>query len=1414
MTPRPGTVPGGSEVDPVEFASRFVDQMANKDLKYTTLYNCLLGSEESNPISGFLDHDYPPVFERGLMPKDVFTTVHTAPIPSELQELLNQPDVDSVQMGLFPEIYRAWMTIDSDLYLWDFRDGSDLSFYDGLKESIITMALVPVRPRVFRPSIQHLLCVSTISSIVVLGFITTQGSSSENPVLELVSQPIFVISTDEVRFPVIAGADTGRIFLGALDGTLHEIAYQSERGWISDRCWKTNLTRSIFSSILPKFLTSSNPDSIAQIVADNARKLLFTRSSSGAVVAYDLGHDGQTFRSVGSLSFDTIVSNVMKISRNTLEPNFVRKIISIGVIEYGELNLVAVTDSGCRIYFSCYSPPQSVNRGPNVRPQVFNLVHVRMPPGYCPTSGTRKPPFGHSAYISHGVYTFVTKASQDQDATWFIVPLMYPSQHCAEVCSVHMLPGYVRDITAIPLQTTNGLDLNKSQLPDVVTQHLAWSRQIVVLTPNGTVVFRQSKPFELLRDLLIERKGPENIKGHFELCASREQPLANVVLLASHPYNHLEPGIYDLATKAFFMYGSISESNQQSRPNISPAGAGTFDAHHATFPGGMHDSTIVFNPNVVSTPNRDRERFASFQDAFGASSPQSPIPGTSFSSPLGQQFNVTGVPNQQSFYPGAQQPQYASQFQQTGVPQQFHPGAYQPSPQQDMYSPYTPRHDALYLVVARILLPFWHQQLIKVSNPEGPNAVKLITPNINGDEVGYAITFLGSVLTFINNNPSLYISRVNVTPTSMNTPDARRALNQEQEKNSIAALRNFLSLTLEVLGMWKLLCEHQFHIVLHGVDDRLHNSTMKELVVNGYSTVAIIINALVSKYLGDNAAVDAISIRLREVCPTLFKNEDAIGSKVAEILAKVKIISDRRDREGMLQEALHLCEEICGHGRINIRNFCKQFAELGFPQGAVRLCLSSAQASDPNQLALMTLRNSNDSTALQAYQKRLEIYKIVLDILDGFISTAATRQSPLLKQAQPPSDDQLSPEKAKEYADVMIRAVLSSEDEPFHIALYNWLMDRKLFDRLLEIKHPYLDSFLQRAADSVVSGQWPSDVPNPNDTRVLDLLWRHHEMNHNYLAAAQILSKLSESTTTNLNLYQRMEYLSRAIICCKSCNSQGELLEQLEAKLEVARIQKMILEWVNMKLQSQVGGTVGAGGEDGSHVIEAKTLQDLAGRLNAQLYNITTLYGDYATPLKLHDIRLEIFYSAGHAEKQLIESLWADIVEAELQASERHSLESQMEIIRRKLVSMGRKFKNAPAFFPVEYLVEHLETMKPAENADPGWVFKTMLDVGIPYTELLLVYERLWRKLISRQAAGTASVDIQIANVIVMMIGVFVNDSINFQLNFMQRAELIEKCKDLVAQMIVEFSSRFEASAKEIAQKLTLIKDRLDRLQR
>ncbi len=38
------------------------------------------------------------------------------------------------------------------------------------------------------------------------------------------------------------------------------------------------------------------------------------------------------------------------------------------------------------------------------------------------------------------------------------------------------------------------------------------------------------------------------------------------------------------------------------------------------------------------------------------------------------------------------------------------------------------------------------------------------------------------------------------------------------------------------------------------------------------------------RYLKDNASTDAISHRLREICPSLYANEDAISSKAHEML--------------------------------------------------------------------------------------------------------------------------------------------------------------------------------------------------------------------------------------------------------------------------------------------------------------------------------------------------------------------------------------------------------------------------------------------------------------------------------------------------------------------------------------------------
>lgn len=72
--------------------------------------------------------------------------------------------------------------------------------------------------------------------------------------MQLMSKPIFVLSTDNIAINVILGSNDGRIFLGGRDGCLYEIHYQAESSWFGKRSRKINHSQSIVTYMLPSFL--------------------------------------------------------------------------------------------------------------------------------------------------------------------------------------------------------------------------------------------------------------------------------------------------------------------------------------------------------------------------------------------------------------------------------------------------------------------------------------------------------------------------------------------------------------------------------------------------------------------------------------------------------------------------------------------------------------------------------------------------------------------------------------------------------------------------------------------------------------------------------------------------------------------------------------------------------------------------------------------------------------------------------------------------------------------------------------------------------------------------------------------------------------------------------------------------------
>ena len=124
-------------------------------------------------LSGLQESDYPALGGGAATSAEAASlrqrsTVERVPLPAELVEHFGNMQCNCM-MGLFPDAGRAWLTIDSDIYVWRFEDGSDLAYFDGLGDTILSVGMLEPKKGIFQPHIKQLLCLTTAVEIVLLG---------------------------------------------------------------------------------------------------------------------------------------------------------------------------------------------------------------------------------------------------------------------------------------------------------------------------------------------------------------------------------------------------------------------------------------------------------------------------------------------------------------------------------------------------------------------------------------------------------------------------------------------------------------------------------------------------------------------------------------------------------------------------------------------------------------------------------------------------------------------------------------------------------------------------------------------------------------------------------------------------------------------------------------------------------------------------------------------------------------------------------------------------------------------------------------------------------------------------------------------------------------------------------------------
>ena len=348
-------------------------------------------------LSGLQEPDYPSMEGLGATGLNQRSMMRKVPLPAELVEHFGHMQCNCL-IGLFPELERAWLTIDSDIYVWRFADGRDLAYFDGLADTILSVGLLEPKKGIFRPHIRHLLCLTTPVEIVLLGVTFTMTENEEE--MQLLPEPLFTLSTDSTHMLCVKGTASGRVFLGGKDGSLYEFVYKAEDGWFSKKATKVNHSTSTFSFLVPGFINAalSEEDPLVQIEVDDSRNVLFTRSEKGSIQVFDLGSDGQQLNKVAAITQQSIVKEAAKVALNVDKSNFF-PIVGINALTNAEsfhLGLVAVTASGVRLYFS------TVDNTSTIRPSGLNLMHVRLPPGFAASSPAGRPSKVHMSYYKNG----------------------------------------------------------------------------------------------------------------------------------------------------------------------------------------------------------------------------------------------------------------------------------------------------------------------------------------------------------------------------------------------------------------------------------------------------------------------------------------------------------------------------------------------------------------------------------------------------------------------------------------------------------------------------------------------------------------------------------------------------------------------------------------------------------------------------------------------------------------------------------------------------------------------------------------------------------------------------------------------------------------------------------------------------
>ncbi|KAI3427442.1 hypothetical protein D9Q98_010357 [Chlorella vulgaris] len=1088
--------------------------------------------------------------------------------------------------GVFPEIKRAWASVDNSLFLWRFDKWQDVPIeYSGEEQAIVAVGLAKPRPGVFVDAIQHLLVLCTTTEIVLLGVCCSRGPGSGGDECEEVSLqalPLYSVPADNVTMVTVAPTADGRIFLGGADGHLYELQYSAGDSWRSKRCQKvchTGGLRHLLPSFLPSFLWGS-PSALVEICVDNQRHFLYTRSQASVLQVFDLGADGTSAPSKAAESSEFLQDAARALGGRDVfgrgggdrKGAAVVYMAPIPPSQSHRLHLLTVTADGRRVYWGAASSRYgSQPAGPRPDRLRAEVARQAMPSssaagggtGRLGAAGSHGPVRGLevvAAHYSNGVLLLAEAAAGESRTRLFMLS---------------------RDLSIPPVGTATGTHVAVSGLREAVSQ-------LEVHTPGEACAIRSvPRPPPLLLGAAL---APVAVRD--ELTTQNMGPAPRFVMVTTAGVMEVEK------MRPVDVLAQLLEQRDAAK----------LDAFFTSY-GAAEAAAMCILLATAGPPQASASVVAQAKAAL-------------------DNPRLCGEPQLRDAADGlaaAAAPAFGGAAAEDGLAAGFDMGAVVPVAEPE----WSGAHHGLCLYASRVLQAVWDEQVVvPLRSTAGLLRCKLSLEALQAleDKLRALDAFLSDYLQRRRGRRPGGGAAADGTAL----PAAKRQRledAQQAELKRTEGVRGLAARAAEACFLLRVLTEHNLGRLAVRLEEaargQLRALRFRELVASeeGEGVATQLISVLVAQHLLSSGGIaEDLAAALQRGAGSYFKENDKLYYQACGLLQRAEAATAAADREALAGEAVSLMLRVplaCDLGQV-----VPQLAYLRAVQALVDLPLRKAAALDPLNAAASP--GPEGEAALQrreeaCYQHPVAVLRLLID------RTATTPALEALSKS-------LSDGERAAFRSQLLSRAAAAQDPHFHTCLYAALVELKAVKELLALDTPHLEPYLIRAGGLV--GAAPGAAVGPlsgSQVAHVEVLARFYISRREYAKAAQVYELLADRAggagEQAVSLEQREQHYQAALLQAKSFGD-AELLDRLEGKARICALQQRLADSL---AAAAAKAPSDAAREEGQAAVS---------ELRAAPKALESLYNDYAIPSQSWRLCLEMVHLAHFSDRSYVCQLW------------------------------------------------------------------------------------------------------------------------------------------------------------------------------